>query len=131
MTKVARQIRQIIIPTNINPRPERFEIEAASIIAEYLQANATFIARSTVNTPDVEIKGIEWEIKSPLGKSKHTIEMQLRRASRQSAYVILDARRFKIHIAKIRRQLRYHGEIKMHIKRILLITKTEQVEEIK
>ncbi len=126
-----RQVRQIIIPTNINPRPERFEIEAASILAEYLQADAVFIVRDTAKTPDVRICGLDWEIKSPLGKSKHTIETQLKRASKQAPYVVIDARRCKIHIAKIRSQLRHHGAIKKHIKRILLITKTETVEEIK
>ncbi len=123
--------RKIIIPTSINPRPERFEIEAASIIAEYLKADAIFIDRDTGRTPDIEIAGVEWEIKSPLGKSKHTIETQLKRASKQANYVIIDARRCKIHIAKIRNQLIYHGAIKKHIKRILLITKKEKVEEIK
>lgn len=129
--KLGHKVQQIIIPTSINPRPERFEIEATSIIAEYFGADAIFIARGMANTPDVVIQNIEWEIKSPLGKSKHTIETQLRRASKQSAYVIIDARRCKIHIAKIRSQLRHHGAIKKHIKRILLITKTEVVEEIK
>lgn len=123
--------QNIIIPTNINPRPERFEIEAASIVAEYLGADAVFIARNTSQTPDCEINGVEWEIKSPVGKSKHTIETQLKRASKQAAHVIIDARRCKLHIAKIRSQLRHHGAIKKHIVRIILITKTESVEEIK
>ncbi len=123
--------QRIIIPTNINPRPERFEIEAASIIAEYLGADAVFIAREGGKTPDVEINGTEWEIKSPLGRGKHTIETQLRRASKQASHVILDARRCKLHIAKIRHQLRHHGAIKKHILRIVLITKTDSVEEIK
>lgn len=123
--------QRIIIPTNINPRPERFEIEAASIVAEYLGADALFIARNTAQTPDCEIDGVEWEIKSPRGRSKHTIETQLKRASKQAAHVVIDARRCKLHIAKIRNQLRHHGAIKKHIVRIILITKTESVEEIK
>lgn len=123
--------QRIIIPTNINPRPERFEIEAASIAAEYLGTDATFIVRETNRTPDCEIGGVEWEIKSPVGKSKHTIETQLKRASKQAANVIIDARRCKLHIARIRNQLRYHGAIKKHILRILLITKVGEVEEIK
>lgn len=123
--------QNIIIPTNIKPRPERFEIEAASIVAEYLGADAVFIARDTSQTPDCKINGVEREIKSPLGKSKHTIETQLKRASKQATHVILDARRCKLHIAKIRHQLRHHGAIKKHIVRIILITKTESVEEMK
>ena len=123
--------QRIIIPTNINPRPERFEIEAASIVAEYFGADAEFIVRDTAKTPDVTINGTDWEIKSPLGKSKHTIETQLKRASKQASHVVIDARRCKLHIAKIRSQLRHHGAIKTHIKKIILITKAEAVEEIK
>ena len=123
--------QQIIIPTNINPRPERFEIEAASIIAEYLQADAVFIARDTAKTPDVAINGIEWEIKSPLGRGKHVIEDQVKRASRQSLNIVIDARRCKLHIAKIRAQLKYNVGLRRHLKRVILINKHEQVEVIK
>lgn len=125
------QVRQIIIPTNINPRPERFEIEAASIVAEYLQADAVFIVRDTAKTPDVRIDGTEWEIKSPLGKGKHVIEDQIKRASRQSLNIVIDARRCKLHIARIRSQLKYTVGFRKHLKRVLLINKHEEVEVIK
>lgn len=123
--------QRIIIPTNINPRPERFEIEAASILAEYFGGDALFIVREINRTPDVIINDVEWEIKSPIGGSKHTIETQLKRASRQAANIVIDARRCKLHIAKIRNQLRHHGAIKVHIKTIFLTTKSEAVEKIK
>ncbi len=126
-----RQIRHIIIPTNINPRPERFEIEAASIIAEYLQADAEFIVRDVAKTPDVEIQGAQWEIKSPLGKGKHVIEDQIKRASRQSLNIIIDARRCKLHIARVRSQLKYTVSFRKHLKRVLLINKRKEVEVIK
>jgi len=125
------KVHNVIVPTNINPHPERFEIEAAGIIAEYLDADATFIARATAKTPDVEILRIEWEIKSPLGKSKNTIENQLKRASKQSPYIIVDARRCKLHIAKIRSQLHYNVGLRKHLKQVLLINKREEVEVIK
>lgn len=123
--------QKIIIPTNINPRPERFEIEAAGIIAEYLGADAVFIARNTAKTPDVEINGVEWEIKSPLGKGKHVIEDQIKRASRQSLNIVIDARRCKLHIAKIRAQLRYNVGLRPHLQRVLLVNKREEVEVVR
>ncbi len=125
------QAQQIIIPTSINPRPERFEIEAASIIAEYFQADARFIVRDVGKTPDIEIGGIEWEIKSPLGRGKHVIEDQIKRASRQSLHIVIDARRCKLHIARIRSQLKYTVGFRKHLKQVVLINKHGEVEVIK
>ncbi len=122
---------RVIIPQNVYPVPERFEVSAASLLLDYFKADIEFLQVTSIRTPDFKVNGVVWELKSPVGKSKHTIEMQLRRASRQSSHVIIDARRCKIHIAKIRNQLRHHGHIKTHLKRILLITKTGVVEEIK
>ncbi|MCA9301354.1 hypothetical protein KDA08_00705 [Candidatus Saccharibacteria bacterium] len=129
--QIPSQTKQIIIPTSINPRPERFEIEAASIIAEYLGEDANFIARDTGKTPDILIDGAEWEIKSPLGRGKHVIEDQIKRASRQSLYIVIDATRCKLHIARIRSQLKYTVGFRKHLKRVLLINKHGQVEVIK
>lgn len=123
--------QKIIIPTNKNPRPERFEIEAASIVAEYFGCDAVFIARDSAKTPDVEIDGVEWEIKSPIGRGKHVIEDQIKRASKQSLNIVIEARRCKLHIAKIRSQLRYNVGFRRHLKQVLLINKHEKVEVFK
>lgn len=123
--------RNVIIPTSINPRPERFEVEAAGILAEYFDADATFIARKSSKTPDVKICGIEWEIKSPLGKSKHTIEEQIKRASTQSLCIVIDARRCKLHISRIRSNLNFQVSVRPRLKQVLLINKSREVEVIK
>ncbi len=123
--------QRIIIPTDINPRPERFEIEAASIVAEYFGVDATFLVRKNGSTPDCEINGIEWEIKSPLGRDKHVIENQIKRASRQSLYIIIDARHCRLHIAKIRSHLKHNVSLRKHLKSVLLINKHGSVEVIK
>ena len=47
------KVHNVIVPTNVNPYPERFEVEAASIIAKYMGADATFLARDTAKTPDI------------------------------------------------------------------------------
>jgi hypothetical protein len=121
----------VIVPSNINPKPESFEISAAGILAEYFKDDAVFIVRDTNKTPDVTIKGVDWEIKSPLGKGRHVIEDQLKRASKQSLNIVIDARRCKLHIAKVRNQLKYHVGFRKHLKRVLLINKRDQVEVIK
>lgn len=122
---------RVIIPGNVRPVPERFELSAASLLLEYFEADIEFLPVTSDRTPDIKVGNKKWEIKSPLGKSQHTIETQLKRASKQAAYVVIDARRCKIHIARIRNQLKYHGAIKKHIKRIVLITKDGRVEDIK
>ena len=124
-------VRNVIVPTNVNPYPERFEIEAASIIAEYMDADAVFLARNMAKTPDIVIKNIEWEIKSPLGKGKHVIEDQIKRASTQSLYIIIDARRCKLHMAKIRSHLKLQVSVRPKIKQVLLINKQGVVEVVR
>lgn len=125
------KIFNVIIPSNINPKPESFEVSAAGILAEYFKDDALFIVRDTNKTPDVTIKGIDWEIKSPLGKGRHVIEDQLKRASKQSLNIVIDVRRCKLHIARIRSQLKYHVGFRKHLKQVLLIDKQEQIEVIK
>ncbi len=131
MSQEKHKVLQVVIPTSVNPRPERFEIEAASIVAEYFGADAKFIARATGKTPDIIVGRIEWEIKSPLGSGKHVIENQVKRASKQSLNVIIDARRCKLHIAKVRSQLKYSVGFRTRLKRVLLINKRGEVEVIK
>lgn len=102
------------------------------ILAEYFGFDAEFIPRqSGRHTPDVKIGKLEWEIKSPLGGGKHTVEHQLARANKQSNNIVFDARRCKIHINKIRSQLKLHIEHNRRIKRLVLVTKSGEVEIIK
>ncbi len=125
------KVYNVIVPTNVNPYPEKFEVEAASVIARYMGADATFLARDTAKTPDIVIENIEWEIKSPRGRGKHVIEDQVKRASAQSLYIIIDARRCKLHISKIRSQLKFQVSVRPKIKRVLLINKKDGVEIIR
>lgn len=122
---------KLIIPADLRPRPERFEIEVAGILADFFRADVTFIIRSMSKTADVEIHGIEWEIKSPIGKGRRNIQHQFNRAMKQSNNVVFDARRSKIDIRKIRSELRRQAIMTKGLKRLLLITKQGGVEEIK
>lgn len=44
------------------------------------------------HSPDLIMDGVAWEVKTPRGKAKTTIERTLHRAARQSENVILDLR---------------------------------------
>ena len=46
--------------------------------------------------PDIMMKGVAWEIKSPEGNGKNTIKNTAQNASHQSENIIIDLRRTKI-----------------------------------
>jgi len=58
--------------------------------------------------PDIIMNGISWEMKSPVGKGKYTIQNILQSAAGQSRNIIIDLRRCKMPseeaINKIRRE---------------------------
>lgn len=122
---------RIIIPQGIQPVPENFEISAAVLLLDYFKADIEFLPVTSCKTPDIKVKGEEWEIKSPAGKGKHVIEDQIKRASRQSLDIIIDSRRCKLHIARVRNQLNYNVSLRPHLKQVLLINKKGEVEVIK
>lgn len=47
-------------------------------------------------SPDIVMRGMDWEMKSPTGKTKRPIERIMHRAARQSENIIIDLRRTKI-----------------------------------
>ena len=117
----------VIVPTDVNPKPESFEISAAAIVAEHFKSDAKFIKRTQTKTADITVGNIMWEIKSPTGRGKRNIQHQFYRALKQSPNIIFDARRSKIHITKIRRELEKQYQMSKSIKRLVLITKEKKV----
>ncbi|GBG96099.1 hypothetical protein [Lactococcus termiticola] len=76
-----------------------------------------------LRSPDIRMLEIAWEIKTPKGSSRWTIENQFRRAVKQSSHLVFDARRLKMPSGKIIREVSkqfYHFK---GIKRLMLITK--------
>lgn len=101
------------------------------ITADFLSVkgfDVTFIPPNrsiNTKTPDVEMLGEKWEIKSPTGKSKRTIENNLRLALRQSPNIILDLRRIdsRIPTQKHLNYINYRYSVTKKIRHILVITK--------
>jgi len=120
---------RLIIPADILPYPEKFELTAAAILAEYFKRDVHFLKRTGIKTADISIGNISWEIKSPTGSGKRNIQHQFSRAMKQSNNIVFDARRSKIHIAKITRELDKQFRMAKTIKRLILITKTGKVIE--
>ncbi|MDR1410523.1 MAG: hypothetical protein LBJ12_09775 [Oscillospiraceae bacterium] len=114
---------KIILPSNSKDLPEEHEITAAKLLANHFQTDVEFISRSSNKTPDLKIGSLRVEIKSPTGKGKRNIQHTLQNAQKQSSAIVFDARRSKIHIEKIRRELDRQFKMAKSIKKLLLIKK--------
>lgn len=125
----------VLRPANLRPTPTRCEEKVAEICALHFRSDVIFVMRSGHTTPDLEVVRMKqfWEVKNIRGSSNHTIEDNLRKASKQSENVIIsllssskmDAKRTEIRIRHILRTKR------MPLKRVLLITRTGIVIDIK
>lgn len=122
---------RVIIPQGVHPVPEKFELSAASLLLNFFQSDITFLPVTSIRTPDIEVNGEKWEIKSPVGNGKYTIQRQFQRAAKQSQNVIIDARQTRIHIARVRREVAYQANLAKSIKQVLLIEKTGKVVRLK
>ncbi len=123
-----RQTGVIIVPPGVFI--ERHEKIAVDFIAVVLCYNVTFLVpdrREGVKTPDIEMNGQHWEIKSPRGRSSRTIDNNLRNAFRQSPYIILDLRRMdgRIPTAKLLREVEQRFTDAREIKHLIVITREE------
>lgn len=120
----------VIIPNNVYPLPSSREISAARIIANFLQHDAICVARNDRKTPDFLIGKNYWELKSPTGTGKYNIQHALQAASKQSQYIVIDARFSKKHINKIKSEINYQLKKANNIKRLLLIDKKKNIIEL-
>lgn len=120
----------VILPTNLRPSPARYELTAAQLLADYFRSDVEFIQRANHKTPDFLIGGIKWELKSPTGIGKYNIQHQIKAAAKQSSNVVLDARRSKMHMTKIRNEARRQFQYSKTVKRLVLIDKNRVVIEL-
>lgn len=121
----------VIIPRNVFPKPSAREISAAYILADYFKTDVKFVPRSNHKTPDFLINRLHWELKSPTGNGKYNIQHLLHSAIQQSKNIIVDARFSKMHITRIKNELKFHSTVTTKgIKQLLLITKDRKIIEI-
>ena len=122
----------IIIPPQLAPIPQDHEISAAIILANHFTTNVTFLERlNSLHSPDLKINNLIWEVKSPKGNGKRTMQNNLREADNQSPNIVIDLRRCKMHssqaISRIKCELRQANKIK----RLLVIKKNGEVLALK
>lgn len=119
---------EVVIPDNVSPYPNKYEIRTATILARHFKSNIRFIRReSNRNTPDIDVNGIKWEIKNPEGKSKTTIANQFKRAKKQSENLCLDLYRIKLNEARAinHAKAQFFGQKKF--KRLLIVQKSHDI----
>ncbi|MDO4967507.1 MAG: hypothetical protein Q4E70_01950 [Candidatus Saccharibacteria bacterium] len=120
----------VIIPNSVKPRPSTKELSAADIMMEFFKSDVKIVRRSSNKTPDFLIKGVYWELKSPTGSGKHNIQHNLQDAGAQSANVILDGRKSKIHPNRLKIEVNYQFQLIKKIKRLIFIDKNGKAVEL-
>jgi len=114
---------KVIVPDDVLPLPKLHEMSAARLLSVYFKKDVVFIKCLGNKTADISIDSTEWEIKSPTGGGKRNIQHQLSKALKQSPNIVFDARRSKLHIVKIERELEKQFKTTKKLKRLLLIKK--------
>ncbi len=120
-----------IIPFGVFPEMHELETAAAFLARGF---DVEFIVPSRTKgskTPDVMIDGVLWEMKSPTGNGKKTVEKQLQRAGKQSKNIIFDGRRTDLDDASITRELQKKFSLVRSIKRIILVKKDSTLVDFK
>ena len=129
-TQKPNNTKQIYIPADLSPWPESHEITASKLLVKYFEMDVHFVSRTTHKTADFKIGNAYWELKSPTGNGKRTIQHALQSALKQSPNIIIDARRSKMHVSRFKRELVYQKTLTKKIKRLLFIDKYGKILEL-
>ncbi len=124
-----KRIGTIIVPPGVFIAIH--EKVAVDFLAAKLGYDVTFLLpdrRKGRKTPDIEMRGLLWEIKSPKGKSSRTIENNLRLALQQSPNIIFDLRRMdgRIPTKKLLSEVERQFSLAKSIKRLIVITRQDE-----
>lgn len=123
----------IIFRAYLKTMPNKFEISAAWILADYFKSDIEFIPSGNLYRPDIFVTSRRqfWEIKTPRGNSKNTIHHALQNIELQSENVVLSLLNTKMApktaVGRVKSELSHATRIK----RLLIITKQRKVLEIK
>ena len=108
------------------------EVNAILLLLDYFSTDITCIHPGSGKTPDLRIKGIEWELKSPQGDGVKTIENILKKAAKQSKNIVLDFSRTKMNGNQALSRTKYYLRNNKHgIKKLIVITKNHKVIDFK
>ena len=132
-----QNIGKVVIPGNHPNPPLQHEVDTAMVLARHYNTVVEFLIPVDDykrKTADIAMHGVEWELKSPTGASKATIENQFRRASKQAKNIIIDTRRTKLEYESVEKSVLFalkNRPSMQKVNRIILIDKFENVIAIK
>ena len=118
----------VIIKTSPKDIPRHYELSASKIMAEYFKTDVIFLRPIPMKSPDLDIKGKIWELKSPVGDSKNTMHNNFKESRKKTKNIIIDLRRCKMNETNAFSRIR--AEIKKRKRRsggILVINKSGEV----
>ena len=118
-----------IITKQIGASPSYDENKVGDYFAN-LDYNILFLAinKSLHRTsPDIEMCGKRWEIKTPRGNGKYTIEHAVQQASKQSKHIVIDLRQCKMSESKALLKIQRETSLRNVIKTLLVITKSKDL----
>jgi len=123
---------RITLQTGAQPTKE--ELMTANFIVSYdKKVTIRFLAASQtkgVRTPDIEINGMEWEIKCPRNNGKYTVLHMMQSASKQSSNIIVDLRQAKAPKRSLS-LIKHESKLRNKLKNVIVITKDEKIIDIK
>ncbi len=117
----------------LNKDPYPHEMAIAELFAN-MNKDVVFLKPRNIPgayTPDIKMDGLEWEIKSPDGKSDRTIRRNIHKASTQSKNIIFDLSRIGIAEEKCIKELKNAFESSNHIRNMIIVTKSKQLITLK
>ena len=123
---------KVIKPVGHPNPPGPHEEDVATILALHYETTVEFIMPIDDykrKTPDIKMLDLEWEIKTPIGNSKSTIQKQFRRASKQANNIIVDTRHTKIKFEKIEVTTLQELKKRHSLKKVILIKKPKIILE--
>ena len=121
----------VIVEEDVRPLPEPHELSAAVILARYWRKDVYFVGRNLQMSADIRVDGIFWEIKSPIGGGKRTIQNNLREATQQSRNIVIDLRRCKTPTERALSRVKYAAKSLRSIRRLVAVLDNKTVVDIK
>jgi hypothetical protein len=120
------------ITVAVGRRPNKVEQSVADIFAR-LGNDVEFLPEvltQGVKNADIAMGGIVWEIKSPTGSGKNTIQDNVKNALKQSRNIILDLRDYHGDAGKVVERYKTDKRALKGIRRLRIITRAGEVLEL-
>jgi len=126
-----RKLGTLTIPKGVRPEPHELRV---AIMLRNQGKNVSFITPLDTfkrKTPDIYVDSVAWEIKGPVGNTRHTISRQIKKGSKQAKSIIIDSSRTKLTDKNIEKWLRADVMNHKSLQNIKLMTKLGKIIDIK